>query len=61
VNQVGKADPEAIRNAIENISGIEAVSATPAKPFSPTDHECLDYENVFLGVWTNGVVTRLKY
>ena len=46
---------------IENISGIEAVSATPAKPFSATDHECLDYENVFLGVWTNGVVTRLKY
>ena len=61
VAQVGKADPTAIRNAIENISGIEAVSATPAKPFSATDHECLDYENVFLGVWKNGVVTRLKY
>jgi branched-chain amino acid transport system substrate-binding protein len=61
VDQAGKSDPEAIRNAIEGISGIEAVSATPAKPFSATDHECLDYENVFLGVWKNGTVTRLQY
>lgn len=60
VNQVGKPDPEAIRNAIENIDGIEAISATPAKPFSATDHECLDYKDVFLGVWKNGVVTRLN-
>ncbi len=60
VDQVGKADPAAIRNAIENIDGIEAVSATPAKPFSATDHECLDKEHVFLGVWKNGVVTRLN-
>ncbi len=60
VDQVGKADPAAIRNAIENIDGIEAVSATPAKPFSATDHECLDKEHVFLGVWKNGVVSRLN-
>jgi branched-chain amino acid transport system substrate-binding protein len=60
VDQVGKPDPAAIRNAIENIDGIQAVSATPAKPFSPTDHECLDKEHVFLGVWKNGVVTRLN-
>jgi branched-chain amino acid transport system substrate-binding protein len=60
VDQVGKPDPVAIRNAIENIDGIQAVSATPAKPFSATDHECLDKEHVFLGVWKNGVVTRLN-
>jgi branched-chain amino acid transport system substrate-binding protein len=60
VDQVGKADPAAIRNAIENIDGIQAVSATPAKPFSASDHECLDKEHVFLGVWKNGVVTRLN-
>ena len=60
VDQVGKPDPAAIRNAIENIDGIQAVSATPAKPFSATDHECLDKEHVFLGVWKNGVVTRLN-
>ena len=60
VDQVGKADPVAIRNAIENIDGIEAVSATPAKPFSKTDHECLDKKDVFLGVWKGGTVTRIR-
>lgn len=60
VDQVGKSDPAAIRNALENIDGIQAVSATPAKPFSATDHECLDREHVFLGVWKDGVVNKLN-
>lgn len=60
VEQVGKSDPAAIRDAIENIDGIQAVSATPAKPFAVGDHECLDKKDVFLGVWKAGVVTRLK-
>ncbi len=60
VDQVGKADPAAIRDAIENMDGIKAISATPAKPFSATDHECLDQEDVFLGVWKNGEVVRVK-
>lgn len=59
VEKVGKADPAAIRNALESIDGIQAVSATPAKPFSPTDHECLDRDDVFLGVWKNGTVVKL--
>ena len=60
VDKVGKSDPKAIRDALESIDGIEAVSAAPARPFSPTDHECLDREHVFLGVWKNGEVVRLK-
>ena len=60
VDQVGKSDPKAIRNALENIDGIQAISATPAKPFSDKDHECLDQEHVFLGVWKNGVVNKLN-
>lgn len=60
VEQVGKADPAAIRNALENMDGIQAISATPAKPFGPNDHECLDKEHVFLGVWKAGTVTRLN-
>lgn len=60
IEKVGKSDPKAIRDALENIDGIDAVSATPAKPFSPTDHECLDKEHVFLGVWKSGQVVRLK-
>lgn len=60
VNQVGKADPAAIRDAIENIDNLQSVSATPAKPFTAKDHECLRQKDVFLGVWKNGVVTRLN-
>jgi branched-chain amino acid transport system substrate-binding protein len=60
VDKAGKSDPKAIRDALETIEGIQAVSATPARPFSPTDHECLDKEHVFLGVWKNGQVVRLQ-
>ncbi|NDD14952.1 MAG: hypothetical protein EB072_20545 [Betaproteobacteria bacterium] len=59
VERVGKADPIAIRNAIESIDSLQAVSATPAKPFSTSDHECLDKEHVFLGVWKGGAVVKL--
>lgn len=60
VERVGKSDPAAIRDAIESTDGLKAVSATPARPFSSTDHECLDREHVFLGVWQGGTVQRLK-
>jgi branched-chain amino acid transport system substrate-binding protein len=53
-------DPKGIRNALEQIDGFVAVSGTPSKPFSAQDHECLDSNNVFLGVWRNGEVVRLK-
>jgi branched-chain amino acid transport system substrate-binding protein len=59
IDKVGKSDPKAIRDAIESIDGIKAISNTPARPYSPTDHECLDREDVFLGVWKNGQVVRL--
>lgn len=57
---VAGADPLKIRDALEGISDFVAVSGTPAKPFGPKDHECLDRENVFLGVWRDGRVVRLK-
>ncbi|MDN5842752.1 MAG: ABC transporter substrate-binding protein [Alcaligenaceae bacterium] len=60
VDEVGKSDPVAIRDAIENVDGIKAVSATPTKPFSANDHECLDQQDVFLGVWKGGEVVRLN-
>jgi branched-chain amino acid transport system substrate-binding protein len=60
VEKVGKSDPKALRDALEAIEGIQAISATPSKPFSPTDHECLDKEHIFLGVWKGGQVVRLK-
>jgi branched-chain amino acid transport system substrate-binding protein len=54
------ADPKALRDAIENVDGIKAITATPSHPFSPTDHECLKQKDVFLGVWKNGQVVRLE-
>lgn len=60
VDSVGTADSKAIRDALEAIDGIDAVSATPASPFSATDHECLNPEHVFLGVWKDGAVVRLQ-
>lgn len=60
VDKVGKSDPKAIRDAIESIDGINAISNTPARPYSATDHECLDRQDVFLGVWKNGQVMRLE-
>lgn len=60
VDEAASTDPADIRDAIENISGIEAVSATPSSPFGADDHECLDREHVFLGVWRNGEVVRLE-
>lgn len=60
VDKVGKNDPKALRDAIEQIDGIEAVSATPAKPFAPNDHECLSQTDIFLGVWKNGQVVTAR-
>ncbi|WP_291846137.1 ABC transporter substrate-binding protein [Bradyrhizobium sp.] len=54
-------EAEAVRDALEAVDGIKAISATPAKPYGPKDHECLDREHVFLGVWKDGAVVRLKY
>ena len=54
-------DPKGVRDALEAVDGINAISATPAKPFGPKDHECLDREHVFLGVWKDGQVVRLNY
>jgi branched-chain amino acid transport system substrate-binding protein len=60
IERVGRSDAVAIRDALETLDGVDAVSATPARPFSADDHECLDREHVFLGVWRNGQVVRLE-
>jgi len=60
IENAGSDDPAAIRDAIESIEGVDAISSTPDKPFSAKDHECLDPEHVFLGVWRDGRVVRLE-
>ena len=59
VDKVG-GDPLKLRTALETTEGFQAVSGTPARPFSASDHECLDPNNVFLGVWKNGRVVKLN-
>lgn len=60
VSKAQSADPRVLRDAIENVDGIKAITATPSHPFSPGDHECLKQKDVFLGVWKNGAVVRLE-
>ncbi len=58
---VDVAGPEAskLRDALEQLDGFEAVTGIPAKPFSATDHECIDAGQVYMGVWRDGRVVRL--
>jgi branched-chain amino acid transport system substrate-binding protein len=60
VDMAGGGDRDKMRDALEKIDDFKAVSGTPAKPFGPKDHECLDRGNVFLGVWKNGRVVKLQ-
>ena len=54
------SDRAKIRDALERTDGFQAVSGTPTKPFGPKDHECLDADNVFLGVWHGARVVKLQ-
>lgn len=56
----GGADPIKVRDALEKIEGFAAITGVSAKPFSSTNHECLGPQQVFLGVWRDGRVVRLK-
>jgi branched-chain amino acid transport system substrate-binding protein len=50
-----------IRDALEIIEDFDAATtAVPRKPFSKKDHEILDPEGVFLGVWMGNKVVRVK-
>lgn len=58
---VAGPNAEEIRDALEGIDGFEAVTTgVPKKPFAKDDHECLDQEDVFLGVWRSGRVVKLQ-
>ena len=54
-------NPEGIRDALEKIDDFDAATtAIPKKPFDKEDHEILDQEGVFLGVWKGDIVVRAK-
>lgn len=54
------AEPAKVRDALEAVKDVKAVSGIPPVPFSDKDHECLDPSHVFLGVWRNGRVIKLQ-
>jgi branched-chain amino acid transport system substrate-binding protein len=53
-------DRDKIRDALEQITDFQAVTKTPAQPFTATRHECLSPDDVFLGVWKDGRVVKLQ-
>lgn len=54
-------NPEGIRDALEKIDNFDAATtAVPKKPFSKTDHEILDQDGVFLGVWKGDIVVKVR-
>jgi branched-chain amino acid transport system substrate-binding protein len=54
-------NPEGIRDVLEEIDDFDAATtAIPKKPFSKEDHEILDQDGVFLGVWKGDIVVRFK-
>jgi ABC-type branched-subunit amino acid transport system substrate-binding protein len=57
-----KAGPnsEGIRDALEKIDDFDAATTAPKKPFSKEDHEMLNPEGVFLGVWKGDKIVRMK-
>jgi branched-chain amino acid transport system substrate-binding protein len=55
----GGADRDKVRDALEKVDGFDAITGIPARPFSATDHECLDPNQLYMGVWRGGRVVRL--
>jgi branched-chain amino acid transport system substrate-binding protein len=53
-------DSEGIRDALEKIDDFDAATTAPKKPFSKEDHEMLNPEGVFLGVWKGDKIVRMK-
>ncbi len=60
INNAGSLDGEAIRDALEGVHRFKGVSGVFLNPFSKTDHELYEIENLYLGTWEDGEVVRLQ-
>lgn len=56
----GSDDGEAIRGALENLGRFEGVSRVFEPPFTRDRHELYKAEDLYMGVWRNGRISRLK-
>ncbi len=59
IREAGSLDGEAIRDALENISSFEGLAAVFDKPFGKTQHELYKIDNLYLGTWKDGAVSRV--
>jgi branched-chain amino acid transport system substrate-binding protein len=51
INKAGSTDREKVRDALEQIDSYQGLIKTYAPPFSPTQHEALSLEQVFMAVY----------
>jgi branched-chain amino acid transport system substrate-binding protein len=61
INKAGTADRKAVRNALEQLGTYNGLIKTYRKPFTPTRHEALSPEDVFMARYTaDGTLARIK-
>ncbi len=59
LDQVGP-DPEALRDALEDLTGFEAISAAAADPFSPTNHEAITADVMAVATFKDGELVKVE-
>lgn len=59
IANAGSTDGTEVRDALENTVRFEGVHRVFIKPFSKTDHELYEVDDLYLGAWKNGKVLRL--
>ncbi|GAM09331.1 hypothetical protein OR1_01606 [Geobacter sp. OR-1] len=61
INKAGTTDRKAVRNALEQLGPYNGLIKTYRQPFSPTRHEALSVEDVFMARYTaDGTLVRIK-
>jgi branched-chain amino acid transport system substrate-binding protein len=60
IKRAGSTDGEKIRDALEDTEKFQGISKVFIKPFSKTDHELYNADDMFLAVWKDGKVVRLE-
>ena len=59
---LAKSGPDAkkLRDAIEQVDNLKAVTSAPAKPYSPTRHHSLEGKDMFAAVYKNGQLVKAE-
>ncbi|MGH8675820.1 MAG: ABC transporter substrate-binding protein, partial [Burkholderiales bacterium] len=60
IKKAGSTDGEKIRDALEEVDGVQGVIKMYNKPFSKTDHEGLGVADFRLAKWKDGKVVDFE-